>query len=171
MQLDPTDKRDDALSFLVAHTLGVLATVSDENTPHARSIYYTCDDSFNVYFITLANTRKVADLKKNPHAAFDVSEHNIPRTIQMEGIVTDLTDTATIDATLSDLVEVLMSQKPYGIPLARFDSSKLNFFRLTPTWVRWGDFTVGTGTKNVLTEVEPKEDTPQESSTPPSTTI
>ena len=158
MQLDPFDKRDDALSFLVAHMTGVLATVSNENIPHARTIYYTCDDSFNVYFITLANTRKSADLGKNPHAAFVVSESDIPRTIQIEGTVTDLTDSATIDPTLSDLVERLISQKPYGIPLARFDPSTLKFYRLTPTWVRWGDFTAGQGTKDVLTEVNPKDE-------------
>lgn len=158
MQLDPLDKRDDALSFLVSHITGVLATVSDENTAHARTIYYTCDDSFNVYFITLANTRKVDDLLKNPHAAFVVSEPDIPRTIQIEGTITDLTDSATIDPMLADFVEVLMSQKTYGIPLARFDSSTLKFFKLIPTWVRWGDFTAGQGTNKVLTEVNPKDE-------------
>jgi general stress protein 26 len=159
MQLDPQDKRGDALSFLVNHMLGVLATISDEGTPRARTIYYTCDDSFNIYFITLANTRKAQDIQKNPHAAFVVSEQDIPRTIQVEGTISDLTDTATIDPVLSDFVEVLMSQKTYGIPLTRFDTSVLKFFKLTPTWVRWGDFTIGQGTKNVLTEVEPKDET------------
>ena len=157
MQPDPLDKRDDALSFLVAHETGVLATLSDEGTPRARLVYYTCDDSFNVYFITLANTRKVADLKKNQHVAFVVAEPDVPRTIQMEGTTTDLTDTAELDPMLSEFVHRLMSHGRYGIPLARFDASELRFFRLIPTWVRWGDFTIGEGTMEVLTEITPKE--------------
>ncbi len=158
MELDPLDKRDDALSFLVAHTTAVLATLSDKGTPRARTIYYTCDDSFNVYFITLTNTRKVADLAGNPHGAFVVSEVDIPRTLQMEGTITDLTDSATIDTRLSDLVEVLMSNKNYGAPLTRFDTSTLRFYEFTPSWVRWGDFTFGKNTETVLTEVNPKDE-------------
>lgn len=157
MQPDPLDKRDDALSFLVAHEAGVLSTISSENTSRSRLLYYTCDDSFNVYFITLANTRKVADLRKNHHASFVVADLNIPRTLQMEGTATDLTDTAEVDPLLSDFVHRLMSHKRFGIPLARFDASELKFFRFTPTWVRWGDFTFGEGTAEVLTEVNPKE--------------
>lgn len=157
MELDPLDKRDDALSFLVQNETGVLATLSEEGTPRARLVYYTCDDSFNIYFITLANTRKVADLKKNPHAAFVVAQLDVPRTIQLEGVATDLTDTAEIDPTLIDFVQRLLSHEKFGIPITRFDPSELRFFKITPTWVRWGDFTFGTGTNEVLTEVSPKE--------------
>ena len=86
-----------------------------------------------------------------------VADLNIPRTLQMEGTATDLTDTAEVDPLLSDFVHRLMSHKRFGIPLARFDASELKFFRFTPTWVRWGDFTFGEGTAEVLTEVNPKE--------------
>lgn len=160
MEQDPLEKRDDALTFLVGHVTGVLATHSTGvagGTPRARLVYYTCDDAFNVYFITLANTRKVEDLGKDPHAAFVVAEPEIPRTIQMEGIVTDLTESATIDPMLSDLMHTLMSNEHYGAPLARFDTSTLKFYRLSPTWVRWGDFTFGHGTDKVLSEIDPEE--------------
>ncbi len=159
METIPGEKRDEALSFLVAHTTGTLATISSEGSPRARLVYYTCDDAFQVYFVTLANTRKVSDLTANPRAAFVVSEPEIPRTIQMEGTVTDLTDSATNDPLLSDLVHTLMSNKQYGPPLARFDTSTLKFYRITPTWVRYGDFTFGQGSDAVLTEVDPSEDT------------
>ncbi len=157
METTSEGKRDEALSFLVGHTNGVLSTVSPEGRPRARLLYYACDDSFQIYFITLAHTRKVADLAQNPHAAFVVSETDAPRTLQLEGTITDLTDTATIDPTLADLVNVLMSNTKYGAPLTRFDSSTLKFYRLTPDWVRWGDFTFGRGTDAVLTEINPKE--------------
>jgi general stress protein 26 len=157
MEKNPEGKRDDALSFLVQNETGVLSTLSSVGELHARLVYYTCDDSFNVYFMTLKNTRKISDLASHPHAAFVVSETERPRTIQIEGTVTDLTDTATIDPTLTDFVQRLMGHTQYGIPLARFDESEIKFYRLVPNWVRWGDFTFGQGTDEVLTEVDPRD--------------
>jgi uncharacterized pyridoxamine 5'-phosphate oxidase family protein len=150
-------KRDEAIAFLVDHEAGVLATVARSGEPHARLLYYACDDAFNVYFITLKSTRKVADIASNPHAAFVVSEMDMPRTLQMEGTVTDLTDTAVIDPLLINFVHKLMNGKRYGIPLAHFDGSELKFYRFSPHWVRWGDFTFGQGTDKVLTLIDPSE--------------
>lgn len=157
MAEDTAGKREEALQFLIAHETGVLATAAPDGKPHARLVYYTADDSFNVYFITLAHTRKVGDIARNPHAAFVVSEPEPPRTLQIEGSVTDLTDTATLDPLLTDFVRRLMGHERFGIPLARFDSSQLKFFTLTPSWVRWGDFTFGQGTDTVLTKIDPTE--------------
>ncbi len=154
---DTEGERDEALSFLVDHDVGVLATVSRAGEPHARTIYYTCDDAFNIYFITLKNTRKAADLTSNQKAAFVVSEAGTPKTIQVEGDVADLTYTATNDPLLTGFVHRLMTDKQYGIPLSHLDSSELKFYRLSPAWVRWGDFTFGTGTDQVLTRVDPAE--------------
>ncbi len=157
MEKDLTEKRGVALQFLIDHEAGVLATISRAGESHARLIYYTCDDSFNVYFLTLKSTRKVSDLDSHPQAAFVVSEMERPRTIQIEGVVTDLTNTATIDPLLSDFVQRLMAHNEYGIPLSRFDESEIKFYRLSPDWVRWGDFTFGHGTDEVLTEVDPRD--------------
>ena len=154
METDPDDKKEDALTFLVNHDAGVLATVSANGQPSARMVYYTSDDDFNVYFITLRDTRKFQHLHSNERAAFVVSETEVPRTIQIEGRVDDLSDTATNDALLTGFLERLMSHKKFGIPLAHFDSSELVFYKLTPTWIRWGDFTFGQGTKAVLTELK-----------------
>jgi general stress protein 26 len=158
MKQDIEGKRDDALSFLVNHDAGVLATLSPADETHARLVYYTCDDAFNVYFLTLRNTRKVSDLASNPQAAFVVSEIGELRTIQIEGIVEDLTESAIIDPLLTGFVHRLMSHTKYGIPLTRLDGSELKFYKLTPSWVRWGDFTFGQGTDNVLTEINPEEE-------------
>ena len=155
MNPDTEGKRDEALSFLVDHPTGVLSTVTADGQPRARLIYYTCDDAFNVFFITLKSTRKVTDIAANNKAAFVVSETEIPRTLQMEGTIADLTDTATVDPLLADFVHTLMSHTKYGIPLSHFDASELHFYKLTPEWVRWGDFTFGKGTDQVLTTIDP----------------
>lgn len=158
METNPVWKRDDALSFLMAHSTGVLATASRDAKPHVRTVYYSCDDAFNVYFITLANTRKAENIHDNPYAAFVVSEEELPRTIQIEGDVEDLTNAIGVDPALANLVNTLMSNTKYGAPLGRFDTATLKFFRIKPTWVRWGNFLSGHGTKEVLTELSSQED-------------
>jgi general stress protein 26 len=158
MDQDANGKRDEALSFLVGHSTGVLATVSKEGKPRARLVYYASDDAFRVHFITLANTRKAEDLAAHSHAAFVVAEAAAPRTVQIEGAVEDLTDSATVDPMLADFVRMLMSNTRFGAPLARFDTATLKFYRLTPDWVRWGDFTFGRGTDTVLTVINPIEE-------------
>jgi hypothetical protein len=107
--------------------------------------------------MTLKNTRKVSDVAANPHAAFVVSEMDVPRTLQIEGTVEDLSESAVNDPLLVDFMHRLMSHTAYNIPISHFDASEFTFFRLTPTWVRWGDFTFGQGTDNVLTEIDPNE--------------
>jgi uncharacterized pyridoxamine 5'-phosphate oxidase family protein len=148
-------KKAAALAFLKAHKTAVLASMSPSGHPRARTIYYAADDSFSIYFLTIASTRKPGDFKANERAAFVVSEEAVPQTLQMEGAVTDLTDTATIDPTLVELTRVLMSNATYFAPLTRFDPSKILFFRFKPDWIRWGDFTHGHSTEEVLTPVYP----------------
>jgi hypothetical protein len=140
MEKDPLMKRDEALSFLVAHTTGVLSTVSIANTPRSRTVYYTCDDSFCVYFTTLTSTRKVEDISHNPNAAFVVSESDSPQTLQLEGTRT------------------VMSNSRFGPPLDRLDPSTVRFYRFTPNWVRWGSFVFGQGTDAVLSLIDPAID-------------
>ncbi len=155
METDTHTKRTEALAFLKGHTTGVLSTVSTDGSPRSRLVYYTTDDAFNVYFITLANTRKAEDLKANGKASFVIFDTDAPRTLQLEGSAVDLSETATNDPLLVQFVEMLMSHTKYGIPMERFDTAKMIFYKVTPEWIRWGDFTMGEGSDVVFTEVTP----------------
>jgi uncharacterized pyridoxamine 5'-phosphate oxidase family protein len=155
MEKNTKGKRDKALAFLAQNETGVLATVSPEGNPHARLLYYTSDEAFNIYFITLANTRKVADIQANAHVAFTASTVDVPQSLQLEGTVTDLTDTATNDPLTVAFIQKLMLKKPYGMPLERLDAAVIRIFKITPDWVRFGDFSYGEGTDAVLTEIAP----------------
>ena len=155
MNTDAQGIRDEALSFLVDHDAGVLSTVSG-GAPRSRLVYYTCDDAFNIFFITLANTRKVADLAGSPHASFVVSELETPRTLQLEGTVADLTETATMNPLLLNFIRTLMEKDGHGIPLEHFDAAAIKLYQFTPAWVRWGDFAYRLGTDNVFTLIDPE---------------
>lgn len=153
MPIDP-EKRKAALAFLKAHRTGVLATISPEGAPHTRLVYYACDDAFIIHFLTLKGTRKAVDLASHRQAAFTVAAEQVPQALELEGTVEDVTETATIDSTLSKLTENWLSNPSYGAPLTRFDAgSIITYYRLTPTWIRWGDFTSGHKTADVLTNI------------------
>lgn len=159
MNPDSIGRRDEALSFLVNHETGVLSTVSPEGKPRARHVYYTCDDAFTIFFITLASTRKVADLKTHPYAAFVVSETDVARTLQIEGDIDDVTDTETMNPMITAFIRSLTSpDRKHGIPLEHLDAATIKLYRLTPTWLRWGDFTFARGEDKVFTQIDPSID-------------
>lgn len=153
--MNTPDIRQAALSLLKSRTAGVLATVSPEGTPHARTIYYSSDDNFEIFFMTLTNTRKADDVRNEKQVAFVVSDEEGPKTIQVEGIITELTDTAVIDPIIVDLLNTFMTNGEPTAPIAHLHASPVSYFKITPTWVRYGDFSHGQGEENVFSVITP----------------
>lgn len=146
--------KEQALSFLASKKTGVLSTLSPIQEPRARLVYYSSDDDFNIYFLTLKDTRKVADLAAYPKAAFTIFDEDVPQTLQLEGDAADITNTPTSDEVIEKLFANLQMNAKYYAPLARFDRSDVVLYRFTPTWLRFGDFTEGHTTKEVLSEID-----------------
>jgi uncharacterized pyridoxamine 5'-phosphate oxidase family protein len=147
------DKKQAALEFLTKHSLGALSTVSPDGKPRSRTVYFVSDDSFSVYFLTLSGTRKVEDLEHNAHAAFVVSSEDAPKTLQIEGTIENITETEVISPLTSALIAKTQERGPFFAPLVHLDSGKALLYRLTPTWVRFGDFTDGMGSEASFTEI------------------
>lgn len=146
--------KEAALAFLKERETGALATRSPEGAPRVRTVYYAADDSFSIYFLTLAPTRKADDLISDPRAAFVVSDTGEPRTLQMEGVVENLTGTATDTMpAVRALIERTQARGPQFAPPARLDAASILFFRLVPSWARFGDFTKGQGSAEVFSEI------------------
>lgn len=147
------DLTPEAQTFLSLHSLGVLASLSPQGGPRARTVYYAAGTDFTLFFLTTDGTRKVEDLNHDSRCAFVVSNEEGPQTLQMEGTVTDLTETATLDPVTHNLLEILLARGERFAPVTRLDMGSIHFYKLTPTWVRWGDFTQGQGTASVMTEI------------------
>lgn len=150
-----SEKREEALAFLKGHSLATLATVSADSHPRARLVYYVSDDSFTIYFLSLANTRKVADIHANPRAAIVITDDDKQRTLQIEGVFEEMTDTATFGPMITELSRHLFPENAPEAPLTRMDHGKPVFFKLVPTWIRWGNFTIGQGNTEVFAEIVP----------------
>lgn len=146
------DIKTKAREFLTNNTLGTLATVASDGSPRARSLYYATDDTFAVYFVTLTGTRKVDDLAHNSAAAFVVSDENIPATLQIEGTVENITDTAVLNETVHNILATLMKRGEYFAPVTHMDAGQVLFYKLTPTWVRFGNFVIGEGNREVFSD-------------------
>ncbi len=158
MELDSETKRATALAFLKDHTAGVLATVSREGKPHASIVYYTCDDSFSIYFLTLMSSRKYQALQANPWGAFVVGNQDAPQTLQIEGPVVELKQNDEMGKHLPELVQRLTSNATYFAPLTKMDPSSIVVMWLEGKWIRWGDYTIPeSGNAHVFTELDAKE--------------
>lgn len=153
--MNPDPKTQESLSFLGSHAVGVLATLSPAGEPHARTVYYVSNSALEVFFLTLSGTRKVEDINDNHRAAFVVSDEVVPKTLQIEGIISELTDTAEIDTVVKKLMDIFTSKGEHFAPLAHLDSGRVLFYKLSPEWVRWGDFTKSEGTDEAFTDIHP----------------
>lgn len=141
MDTNVDDKaRLDALAFLKRHKAGVLATVAKEYQVHASMVYYTADDDFNIYFLTLINSRKFEALSQHPQVAFTVATQDVPQTLQIEGMAMDISLDEEAAKKKDALFEILNSNEQFYAPLAKLDPAALVMVWIRPTFVRWADY-------------------------------
>lgn len=154
MTSDTENARKDALSFLKHHKTGVLATVAASGEPHASMVFYTADDNFNIYILTLINSRKFAALEANPKVAFTVSMPHVPQTLQIEGIAMDITLDEEAKEKTPILLEVLNSNNWFYGPISKLDPKDTVVVWIKPTWIRWADYAFQqNGSEHVLQEI------------------
>jgi general stress protein 26 len=113
--------------LLKDNTLCVLATASLDGKPEAATIEYVSDADWNLYFETFPTYRKYANLKSNPQASVVITQD--PHTIQMDGVVVELTGKESNNAK-----QLLIAK--HGIGSGYYEDPAIRFFRFTPTWIR-----------------------------------
>lgn len=154
MSIPEADARAAALDFLKRHRVGVLSTVSDRNGSRSRAVYYACDNEFTIYFSTLSSTRKFGDIAVHPQASFTIAAEDVPQTLQIEGIASEVTEEQKIEKGLAPLLTVLMSNSVYYWPVLKLNEGEVKLMQLKPTWVRWADYAYAEkGDVQVFTEI------------------
>lgn len=154
MNQDTEYARKDALSFIKHHKTGVLATVAASGEPHASMVFYTADDNFNIYFLTLIDSRKFAALQANPKVAFTVSMPDVPQTLQIEGVAMDISLDEEAKEKMPALMEVLSSNNWFYGPISKLDPKEKVMVWIKPTWIRWADYAFQqNGSEHVLQEI------------------
>ena len=146
--------RADALAFLKRHKTCVLATVSAEGEAHASMIYYTADDAFNVFFLTLMNSRKYAGITAHPQVAFTISTPETPQTLQIEGMATDISLDREVGKRKDAILEVLHSNDFFSPPIFKLDPAMSVVVWIKPKWIRWADYAFAKeGTDHVFKQI------------------
>lgn len=154
MEQTSDNARKDALSFLKHHKVGVLATVSGAWQAHASMVHYVADDEFNVYIITLINSRKFKAIEEHPQVAFTIAIPDIPQTLQIEGVAMDISLDEEAGKKKAELMDVLNSNPWFYGPMSKLDPQETVIVWIKPTWVRWADYAFAPiGTDHVLKEI------------------
>lgn len=144
----------DALAFLKRHKTGVLATAGHDNIPHASAVHYVADDDFNVYFLTLNNSRKFKALSAHPQVAFVVSAEEVPQTLQIEGMAKDVSLDEELATKKDALLDVLNSNPFFYGPITKLDPAIRAVVWIRPTWIRWADYAFAErGAEHVFKEI------------------
>lgn len=120
-------------------SLGVFSTVSEAGKPESAIMYYICDDSLNIYFVTRSESRKYKNLVKNPHIAFVVSSEHPPKTIQLEGTAAEVIDPSE-QITYFNQLTAKANEGLSMLPVEQMPAGEMVFMKMTPMWVRFGNF-------------------------------
>ena len=124
--------KDELVSFLRKHRLGVLATVSPSGEPESAVVGIAVTERVEIIFDTVKTSRKWKNLQANPKISFVVGwDHEI--TVQYEGIADE-----PQGEELNRVQGAYFTVFPDGPQ--RLSWPGITYFRVRPTWARYSDF-------------------------------
>lgn len=142
--IEDFNSKEKVYMYLKSHHIAALSTVSREAEPHGALIYIFTDPDLSFYFFTKANTKKAHDIVDNKKAALTVFDPILPRTIQAEGTIQKVNDTALYDK-LFEFFMQQASKEEEGLywppPLSKvYVEGELELYKFEPNWLRFADF-------------------------------
>lgn len=131
----------EAYDFLAKHKVGVLATVDPNGEPHAAAIYYFIDKDFTVSFVTKTGTKKADNLQHNNHAVLLVYDAESQTTVQVTGVVTEVTDLLKVNEIFTQAIYASIDTAKATVPpLAKLNEGDYVGYRLAPKQVHMAVF-------------------------------
>ncbi len=121
------------IAKLVAPTLCVLATVTEDGKPWARYVTPFADDNLTIWMATSANSRKISHIRRNSevHLTTGVTDPRIAMPyLQIQGKAEILTDEETKRALWSKFLTGIFSGP---------DDPNYVVCRITPYRIEWQD--------------------------------
>jgi hypothetical protein len=123
--------RVELLAFLRRHRLCVQASVTASGAPQAAVVGYGVSDDLELVFDTVGSTRKMTNLRRDPHIALVIGWDQ--ETVQMDGIADEPQGTE-----LARMKAVYFEAYPDGVDRERW--AGITYVRVRPTWARYSDF-------------------------------
>lgn len=136
--------RQEALDYLKTQRVGILAVEMLDGSPHAATVHYAhTEDPLVFYFETCRDYRKAEPILNNEsvRASFVIgNDESAPKTLQLDGIVKLLKPEE-----MQVYHEIYLGKFPEKIEKSK--NPDLIFFKFTPTWWRFTDWTLPDGKK------------------------
>ncbi len=137
------------LNYIDTQRVGVFAIEMLDGSPHAATVHFAyTQDPFEFYIVTDATYRKAEPLLKNKEsrASFVIgSSEEDMKTLQLDGVV------QLVSANQKGLLEDVYLKK---FPEKTEDLKEIQavFFKFTPAWWRFTDWTTPEGKSIILSE-------------------
>jgi general stress protein 26 len=127
--------REQLLAFMRSHRYAVEASASSSGGVQAAVVGIVVTDDFEIFFDTLAETRKARNLRRNAAIAFVIggTGPEDERSVQYEGVADQ-----PEGAELERLTALYLERFPDG--RERQSWPGLIYLRARPTWLRYSDF-------------------------------
>lgn len=132
------------LQFLRSHDVAALATITDGTKVHATTIFYYVEDDFKFYFLTRNATLKYSNLNTHGVVGLVVTDPVTLQTVQVEGTAKEVDYAKEYAPTIKKYTDNLAANNRQwaNIPLNHMpDAGYYALIQITPTWLRWTDFT------------------------------
>jgi len=123
---DETLKRQ-ILEVMAAHSLCVIATVTDDAKPEAAIVGFSQNDDLELIIGTSRQTRKYANVQKNTQVAIVIGDTSAE--IQYEGLIRELS-AAELDSQLEGHFKKLPGSPKY------LEDPNQRWLLVRPTWIR-----------------------------------
>ncbi|HVW27214.1 MAG TPA: pyridoxamine 5'-phosphate oxidase family protein [Polyangiaceae bacterium] len=111
----------------------VVSSIAPSGAPQAAVVGFGVSDDLELVFDTLASTRKMANLRRDPRIAVVVGAGEDERTVQIEGVADEPTG-----PDLERLKAVYFGAFPDGVERLKWPG--ITYVRVRPRTLRYSDF-------------------------------
>jgi len=111
------EDRNTALNFLQEHPLGVVSTQNSKGDADLAVVYFFTEKDFTTYFVTKTVTRKFRNIIDQGKATLLAYDEDSLTSVEVQGQVRHVHDTAEIAQALEHFSSVALSRKGgYWVP-------------------------------------------------------
>jgi uncharacterized pyridoxamine 5'-phosphate oxidase family protein len=125
------EQKKKVLEFIGSQGLGVISTVGADGKPEAAVIGVSEMDDLSLIFGTFNTYRKYKNLKSNSRVAVVIGWTDV--TVQYEGVATEL-----VGESKERAKQIHIKKSPHSVKFG--DLPEQRFFKVTPTWIRYTDY-------------------------------
>lgn len=135
------EPKDEMMKFLKTHAIGHFTTLTADGKPYASTVYYYINSMMDIFIITLEETDKYKNIRKNSDVALVITDDESLQTVQIQGNATEVVDPAIRMAIVEQLAIIqARSKSSWPPPITKLNKGKLHLIKVTPSWIRFSDF-------------------------------